>query len=435
MRGLPVNLEAEKLVLGAAMLDPAAAVSVLDGLTAADFALEKHKRIFGAMVGIRESGATVDRITVLTEVRRRGELESVDGAAYLTTLDDDLPQIYNPEAYIRLVRDKARLRSLIVTAQGVIDRCLLEGDPAEIAAVAQVQIAGVEIDQQASSLLSFAEVVARDGGMERYMSPPRGMQTPWGPLNFLMPRGLHAGDLVIVGARPSIGKTAFACQWSTFAAATGVGVGMFSLEMGDSETYRRALANIGDIDMGMLFTGRMQDHDRRKVASGAGRLAEMPFYISESMKVTTAEMVRSITRARAAGRKIGLVVIDYLQLMQASRGRGNANEEITEISRSLKIAARELQCPFVVLSQLSRKSETEDREPRLSDLRDSGAIEQDADVIVFLHRKASEVEESRKSGAIGRLKVILAKQRQGPIGSLQLQFNAPRMRLEEIQCN
>jgi replicative DNA helicase len=429
-KGLPVSLEAEKLVLGSIVLDDTNYLMAAGQLGVEDFAIEKHKRIFGAMTALNERGEKIDRITLAHELTRRGQIESVDGFSYLVSLDDGLPQIYNLESYVRIVREKATLRKMILSAQSVIDRCLLDqDDPGQILAEAEEALLKLgEASSSKEDLLTPGQVIEGfQGGIGAFLDPSRrvkGISTPFQKLTE-MTSGLHPGELIILAARPSMGKTALAiniAQHITTHPEIRKPVAVFSLEMSRELLLTRMLCAEARVDAQKFRLGFLNQEERRRLQLAAATLAEAPMFLDDTAGLNLMDMHAKLRRLKAE-HGLSLVVIDYLQLM-SSRGRSeNRNQEVSVISRGLKLLAKELAVPFLVLSQLSRA--TEQRQggnniPLLSDLRDSGSIEQDADMVWFIHRP--EYYKRDDASLQGLAELIIAKQRNGPIGKVKLAF-------------
>jgi replicative DNA helicase len=433
-KGLPANLDAERLVLGSILMNDNVYLQVAGALDIEDFSLEKHRRIFLRMKDLYERPERIDRVTVANELMKAGQLESVDGLSYLISLDEGLPEIANLDAYIRIVKDKSTLRRLIFAAQGVINRCLIgEEEPDEI-------LAGAE-----ESLLKLGEGRAREhltapgiivdnfpGGANAFLDPSqriRGLSTGFTKFDE-MTGGLHAGELFILAARPSMGKTALALNMAQHIAThprMKKPVAVFSLEMSSSSLLTRLVCAAARVDNHKFRAGYLNQEERRKLQVALADLTESPLYLDDTAGANLMD-VHSKLRRMKSEHGLSLVVIDYLQLMS---GRGeNRNQEVSALSRGLKLMAKDLDVPFLVLSQLSRASETRpgDHKPQLSDLRDSGSIEQDADLVAFIYRE--EVYKKDREDLRGLADLIIAKQRNGPIGTVPLRFLGQYTRFE-----
>jgi replicative DNA helicase len=425
-KGLPCNLDAERFVLGSILMDDSQFVQVAGGLEEADFSLEKHRRIFHRMAQLSERGERIDRVTVANELLRYNELESCDGLSYLVSLDDGLPRIFNLDSYIRIVKDKSILRRIIFTSQHLMNRCLAgEEDPEQILAGAEESLLKLGDSRMKTGLASPAQVIEEyQGGLNAFLDPSKrikGISTGYTKLDEMC-GGLHAGELIILAARPSMGKTALALNIAQHVATRlNETVAIFSLEMSKESLLTRMLCATARVDSQRFRAGYLNQDERRKLQAAAAQLVEAPLYIDDTAGANLMEMHAGLRRLQQQ-RKLGLVVVDYLQLM-SGRGRfENRNQEISTISRGMKLLAKELNIPMLVLSQLSRAPETRqgDHRPQLSDLRESGSIEQDADLVAFIFRE--EVYKRDREDLRGLAELIVAKQRNGPIGKIDLVF-------------
>lgn len=438
-KGLPANIEAERLVLGAILLDDSAFVISAATLEADDFFLEKHRRIYFAMAALNEAGEKIDRITVANELMRRGQLESVDGISYLISLDDGLPQIYNFESYVRIIKEKALLRRIILSSQRVIERCLLDQeDAATILADAEESFLRMGDADKRQSLLRPGDIIAEfEGGIGTFLDPSRrvsGLSTGYYKLDE-MTSGLHSGELIILAARPAMGKTALALNIAQNV-ATKEGnqktVAVFSLEMSREQLLTRMVCSEARVDQQKFRLGYLNQEERRQLQYAALKLAEAPLYIDDTAGANLMDVHAKLRRLKAE-HGLGLVVIDYLQLM-SGRGRSeNRTQEVSAMSRGLKLLAKELKVPFLVLSQLSRATETRpagDHIPQLSDLRESGSIEQDADMVWFIFRP--EYYKPDREDLRGLAELIIAKQRNGPTGKVKMAFLRQFTRFENL---
>jgi replicative DNA helicase len=425
-KGLPCNLDAERFVLGSIMMDDAQFVQVAGALQADDFSLEKHRRIFQRMGELSERAERIDRVTVANELLRYNELESCDGLTYLVSLDDGLPHIYNLDSYVRIVKDKSILRRIIFTSQHLMNRCLVaEEDPEQILAGAEESLLKLGDSRMKTGLASPAQVIEDyQGGLNAFLDPSKrikGISTGYTRLDE-MSGGLHAGELIILAARPSMGKTALALNIAQHVATRlNETVAIFSLEMSKESLLTRMLCATARVDSQRFRAGYLNQDERRKLQAAVAQLVEAPLFIDDTAGASLMEMHAGLRRLQQQ-RKLGLVVVDYLQLM-SGRGRfENRNQEISTISRGMKLLAKELHVPMLVLSQLSRAPETRqgDHRPQLSDLRESGSIEQDADLVAFIFRE--EVYKRDREDLRGLAELIVAKQRNGPIGKIDLVF-------------
>ena len=427
-KGLPVNLDAERFVLGSILLDDTLFVQVAGTLRPEDFALEKHRRIFLRMSELQDRGEKIDRITVFNELLKHNEAEAVDGLSYLISLDDGLPRISNIDAYVRIVRDKALLRRLIFTSQKVIDRCMMaEDDAGDILAGAEESLLGLGDDRVRATLVNPGRIIEEyEGGINALLDPSkrlRGVSTGFVKLDE-MTGGLHGGELFILAARPSMGKTALALNIGQHIACgkDPRTVAVFSLEMSKESLLTRMLCSAARVDGQKFRAGFLNQDERRQLAMSAGSLSTAPLFIDDTSGANLMDIHAKLRRLKAE-HGLGLVIIDYLQLMSSPGRNENRNQEISKLSRGMKLLSKELDVPMMVLSQLSRAPEMRqegDHRPQLSDLRDSGAIEQDADLVGFIFRP--EVYNQQRTDLRGQAELILAKQRNGPTGVVKLVF-------------
>jgi replicative DNA helicase len=434
-RGLPANIDAEKFILGSLLLDDARFIEIAGVLLEDDFALEKHRRIFQRMSELHARGERIDRVTVANELLRRNELESVDGLSYLVSLDDGLPQIANLDSYVRIVREKATLRRIAMASQHVMNRALLaEEDPTTILAGAEETLLRLGESRGERGLMTPLEVIQNyEGGLNAFLDPSKrikGISTGFFKLDE-MTGGLHAGELIILAARPSMGKTALALNMAWHVASRLFQpVAVFSLEMSQESLLTRMLCAAARVDSQRFRAGYLNEQERQKLRAAANQMVEAPLYIDDTSGANLMDMHAKLRKLKQQHGSIGLVVVDYLQLM-STRGRAeNRNQEVSQLSRGLKLMSKELGCPFLVLSQLSRATETRqgDHRPQLSDLRESGSIEQDADLVGFIFRP--EVYQRDREDLKGLAELILAKQRNGPVGKIDLVFLHAQTRFE-----
>lgn len=425
-KGLPCNLDAERFVLGSILMDDSHFVQVAGTVEGDDFSLEKHRRIFQRMGELNHRGERIDRVTLANELLRYNELESCDGLSYLVSLDDGLPRIFNLDSYVRIVKDKSILRRIIFTSQHLMNRCMVgEEDPQQILAGAEESLLKLGDSQAKSGLASPKQVIEEyQGGLNAFLDPSKrikGISTGYTKLDE-MTGGLHAGELIILAARPSMGKTALALNIAQHVATRlNETVAVFSLEMSKESLLTRLLCASARVDSQRFRAGYLNQDERRKLQTAAAQLVEAPLFIDDTAGASLMEMHAGLRRLQQQ-RKLGLVVVDYLQLM-SGRGRfENRNQEISTISRGMKLLAKELNVPMLVLSQLSRAPETRqgDHRPQLSDLRESGSIEQDADLVAFIFRE--EVYKRDREDLRGMAELLISKQRNGPIGKVDLVF-------------
>lgn len=425
---LPDNLDAERFVLGAIMSSDTAFLQVAGSLTADDFSLEKHKRIFLRMGELHERGEKIDRVTVANELMKAGQLQSVDGLSYLVSLDDGLPQLVNLDSYVAIVKEKALLRRIIAVSQDTINRCLTcEEEPSQILGAVEDAFMKLGEVQSRNSLSTPAQIIEEyEGGINAFLDTSKrikGIATGFLKLDE-MTGGLREGELIILAARPAMGKTALALNIAQHVAMNPKNpkaVAVFSLEMSKESLLTRLICATARVDQHRFRAGYLNTEERHALQDAMFKIVESPLYIDDSAGINLMD-VHSKLRRLQAEQDLGLVVVDYLQLMQG-RGRfENRVQEISSLSRGFKLMSKELRVPFLVLSQLSRAPETRtgDHRPMLSDLRESGSIEQDADMVGFIFRE--EVYRPDKESLKGLAELILAKQRNGPTGRIKLAF-------------
>lgn len=433
----PHSIEAEQAVLGGLMLENSAWDEVADGLTEADFYYPDHQVIFRAIMRLAETNQPFDVITLSDHLKGQGELKESSALAYLGRLARDTPSAANIQAYARIVRDHSILRQLVQVgthitesgygAQGRDIRMLL--DEAE-AAVFHIADTGARAGAGFKSIQTLiGSAVDYIHVLEERNDPITGI--PSGFTDFdEKTAGLQPGDLIIIAGRPSMGKTSFALNIAQYAAVRHkAAVAVFSMEMPGQQLAMRLLSSLGRIDQHRLRTGRLSPEDGPRLSMAVAMLSEVPLHIDDSPALTPTE-VRARARRLKRSCDLKLIVIDYLQLMRAGFSSDNRVAEISEISRSLKALARELNVPVIALSQLNRSLENRpNKRPVMSDLRESGAIEQDADLIVFIYRDEVYNKDSEHKGTA---EIIIAKQRNGPIGEVTLTFLGPYTSFENF---
>lgn len=426
-KGLPANRDAERLVLGAVLMDESVFVQVAGALQAEDFATEAHRRIFLRMLDLQERGEKIDRVTVAEELARANQLESCGGVSYLIELDDGLPRIANLDAYIRIVKKNAMLRRIIFASQGLIDRCMLGEDPPEdILAAAEETLLGLSGAGARSSLISTAEFIQNyEGNVDALLDPSsrlKGISTGFVKFDERT-GGLRPGELIIIAARPAMGKTALALNIAQHVVLgkSPQPVAVFSLEMSVESLITRMVCAAARVDQHKFRAGFLNQGERNKLVEAAGRLTAAPLYIDDSASINLMDIHAKLRRLKAE-KGLGLVIVDYLQLMSGHGRYENRVQEVSALSRGLKLLSKEIGAPIVALSQLSRAPETRqgDHRPQLSDLRESGSIEQDADLVAFIFRE--EVYKPERTDLRGRAELIIAKQRNGPTGVVNLNF-------------
>ena len=426
-KGLPTNVDAERFVLGSILLDDSLYVQAAGTLEADDFSLEKHRRIFKRMGDLQDRGERIDRVTIANELLKFNELEACDGLSYLVSLDDGLPQIPNLDSYIRIVKDKAVLRRIIFASQHMMNRCLLgEEEPDQILAGAEETLLKLGDARVKNGLQNPDQILQNyEGGISAFLDPSKrikGISTGFTKFDEYT-GGLHGGDLCILAARPSMGKTALALNIAQHVALRlKQTVAVFSLEMSNESLLTRMLCATARVDSQRFRAGYLTQEERRKLNQALHELVEAPLYIDDTPGIHLMDMHAKLRRLQAERGNLKLVIVDYLQLM-TGRGRfENRNQEVSALSRGMKLLAKELNVPLLVLSQLSRAVETRqgDHRPQLSDLRESGSIEQDADVVGFIFRE--EVYNRDREDLKGLAELIIAKQRNGPVGTVNLVF-------------
>lgn len=422
----PQNLEAEQSVLGSVLLKDKTFGTVLELLEAKDFYRKAHQIIYESMIELFDRNEPHDLLTVTNLLKDSNQLEEVGGAAYLATLTSIVPVTANISSYAKIVRQKSILRRLIEVNTDIAARCYEEQGDIDIlvdeAEQAIFDIAGTKSDKSFTPIKQIVPGAFKT--VEQLFKRKElitGVPTGYHELD-KMTAGLQPSDLIILAARPSMGKTSFAMNIAQNAAIESkIGVAVFSLEMSKEQLVMRLLSSVGRIDSQRIRTGRMQDQDWPKLSRAVGNLESAPIYIDDTPAISVLEM-RAKVRRLAAQHDIGLIVVDYLQLMRGRSSTENRTQEISEISRSLKALAKEHNIPVIALSQLNRSLESRtDKRPMMSDLRESGAIEQDADVISFIYRDEvyNKAEDNPNKGIA---EIIIGKQRNGPTGTVKLTF-------------
>jgi replicative DNA helicase len=437
-RTLPHNLEAEKCVLGAILINNQSFNQAAEVIDAQDFFRDAHRRIFEKMVGLTDRSQPVDLVTLKDELTRSGELDEVGGPAYIAALTDGVPRSANVEHYARIVKEKSTLRRLIQSANDVLGRAYeAEEDADDLLDEAERSIFQIAEHRLRTGFVPLSTLV--DGGYQliEQLQQQRGVVTGV-PTGFVdlddMTSGFQKSDLVIVAARPSMGKTSFVLNVALHCGAeAGKTVGIFSLEMSKEQLFMRMLTSEARVDAHRFRGGFLGEQDYARLVEAFGRLHDTKVFIDDTPSIGILEM-RAKARRLKLEHGLDMLVIDYLQLMQG-RGRfDNRQQELAAISRALKILAKELGVPIVALSQLSRAPEARaDHRPQLSDLRESGALEQDADVVMFIFREDMYgVEGERNPDAEGTAEIIVGKQRNGPTGSVRLAFLKQYTRFENL---
>jgi replicative DNA helicase len=442
LRVPPHSTEAEQSVLGGLLLDNLAWDKCSDLLSDGDFYRHEHRHIYAAIGSLIASSKPADVITVFEALQSLGKAEDCGGLAYLNALAQSVPSASNVRRYAEIVRERSVLRKLISASDEIATTAFNpQGQPvSQILDEAESRIfrigeegsrggAGFQaMDKLVQALIDRVQELEANGSED-----VTGIRTGFYDLD-RMTAGLQKGDLIVLAARPSMGKTAFALNIAEHVAVQeGLPVAVFSMEMGASQLALRVVGSLGRIDQQHLRTGRLRDDEWERLPEAASKLSEAPMFIDESPGLNPAELrARARRLARQYGGTLGLIVIDYLQLMSGSSNSSDENRAtvLGEISRGMKGLAKELQCPVIALSQLNRSVETRpDKRPMMSDLRESGAIEQDADVIMFIYRDDYYNKDSKEPGVA---EIVLAKQRNGPVGTVKLTFLKPLTRFDNL---
>jgi len=430
---LPHEPDAERAVLGAILQHPSSLLTVLEKLRGEEFYVESHRIIYEACVELHEKGQAADLLTVTNHLREQGHAERVGGASYLSSLVDSLPDVANAGHYAEIIHDKFVKRRLIGTAQRILNTCTLDhGEAREAVEVAQRDVYQIAEDTLAGGLvhirgLAETEISALESSRGT-QSSLTGIDTGFVRINEFT-SGLQKKELVILAARPSMGKTSLAMNICTHAALrSGKNVAVFSLEMSSEQLVRRLLSSEARVDQRRLATGYLSKSDWPKLTMAAQAMQDVNLWIDDSPGTTVLEISAKARRLKHE-HGLDLVMVDYMQLMSGGSRFNSRHEEVSAISRGLKAVAKDLDVPMLVLSQLSRQPERRggDHRPQLSDLRESGSIEQDADVVMFIVRPSiydDEAEDPRKA------ELIIAKQRNGPTGQIDLVFQHEYTRFE-----
>jgi len=431
----PQNIDAEKSLLGAVLIDEETLADISEHVTVKDFYEKRHSIIFGGMMNLYEKHKPVDLLTLTEELKRKKDLDTVGGSAYLTELTNYVPTSAHAEAYAELVAQKA-VRRRLIKASGEISELGYneETTTQELLEKAEAELFSVSDQSLKQDLVSIESILTesfdRMEELHRNKGALRGVRTGYRDLDN-MTAGLQRSDLIILAARPAMGKTTLVTNLAyNIATIAKQSVLFFSLEMSKEQLVDRMLADASGVDAWNIRTGNLSDDDFSKLSEAMGELAEAPIFIDDTPGMSVLEMR---TKARRANHEqpLGLIIIDYLQLMQGSgRDNGNRVQEVSEISRGLKLIARELNVPVVALSQLSRSVESRSPQiPQLADLRESGSIEQDADIVMFIYREAYYNPETERENITD---LIIAKHRNGPTGKVELYFHPEHLRFMSL---
>ncbi len=435
----PQDLEAESSVLGSILIDPNAFARVGDILAPSDFYRHAHQTIYEAILSLFEKGEPIDVLSLSARLKEMGELETIGDTSYLTSLVNSVPTASHALHYAKIVRKKKILRDLIAASYDIAQLGWNESENIEsVLDEAERRIFSISqhsLQQEFIPLkLALEDAFLRIDKLHKGDGTLRGVPTGFGALDNIL-AGLQRSDLIILAARPSLGKTTLAMDIARNVAKTGAPVGIFSLEMSKEQLVDRLLAAEAGVDLWRLRTGRLsmegEGSDLDLIQEAMGVLAEMPLYIDDAASATVLQMRTMARRLKAEHGDLGLLVIDYLQLMEAGTNSDNRVQQISEISRSLKGLARELNVPVLALSQLSRAIEARPGHvPKLSDLRESGSIEQDADLVLFIHREDRVREDSSRKNVAD---ILIEKHRNGPIGRIELYFDEQRVTFRSIE--
>ena len=447
--GLPANLDAERTILGAVFLDNQCLSEVEERLVPEDFSLDSHRRIYQRMTDLSSAGTAVDLVTLANELSKYKEVEAVGGVAYLASLTEGLPRRPVIDEYIKIVKDKSLLRQMMLICSSVIARAADQSETAlDVLNAAESQLLVVGEKGINKGLASLEEIVAGSFGtidaLYQQAREVTGLETHYTTFD-KMTSGLQKSDLVIIAARPSMGKTAWAINIAQNAAIKGGAVvAIFSLEMSKEALLRRMLASQAWVDQRKLQTGFLGRDDQDKLRRALEELIESKVFIDDTPGISLAEMRAKARRLKQIHGQIDLIVVDYLQLMTAGSGGASGKrfesrtQEVSAISRGLKALAKEMEVPVIALSQLSRASEKrgDDKRPMLSDLRESGSIEQDADLVAFIHRESYYARDKEENpDEQNKAEIIIAKQRNGPTGTVELAFLANFTRFENLETH
>jgi len=436
----PHSLEAEAAVLGGILLDNTALDRVAEIITAEDFYREAHRKVFRAATELSQRSEPIDLLTLTEALKTRGELPEIGGAGYVSELADRALSTANIQYHARIVREKAILRGLITTASEIVARGYeAREEVARFVDEAEQAIYQIAEKKTRASFTRVGDMITETFRQIEQLYERKEMVTGV-PTGFTdldrMTAGLQPSDLIIVAGRPSMGKTSFCLNIAEHVAIEkGIGVAVFSLEMSKEQLVLRMLCSQARVDLSKVRTGFLAQKDFPRLAEAAGRIHDAPIYVDDTPALSALEVrAKSRRLKRTKEANLGLIIVDYLQLMRGSSGRDDSREqEISQISGSLKALAKELRVPVIALSQLNRQVESrQPPKPRMADLRESGAIEQDADVIAFIYR--DEVYNPQSTENKGKAEIIIAKQRNGPIGDVELTFLHEYTRFENREA-
>lgn len=427
---MPHNLDAEQATLGCLLIDSMCQTEIMSMLKSEDFYTDAHKNVFSAMVKIFQKNTPIDFVTLTEELEREGKIDAIGGIDYINFLTNVVPSAANYKFYVDIVKSNSIRRMLIKSGQNIIESAYSNEDKDDVLSNAEAEIYSIAENEEVSQLEHIGKpngaiksVIDKFDKVAKDPNSLRGLSTGYRDVDDIT-NGLQNSDLILLAARPSVGKTSFAMNLVTnIAVKEGKSCAVFSLEMSKEQLTQRALCSLAKVPMQSALTGKMSSDEWKRIWTATKQLENSKLFIDDSSLTTPATLLSKCRRLKAKEGKLDLIMIDYLQLMTSdSRKKENRQSEISEISRNLKVAAKELNVPIVVLSQLSRDIEKrEGHRPQLSDLRDSGAIEQDADIVMFLHNP-EKYNDSPTAEEPGVVELIFAKHRNGRVGSVKLRW-------------
>lgn len=427
---MPHNLDAEQATLGCLLIDSMCQTEIMSMLKSEDFYTDAHKNVFSAMVKIFQKNTPIDFVTLTEELEREGKIDAIGGIDYINFLTNVVPSAANYKFYVDIVKSNSIRRMLIKSGQNIIESAYSNEDKDDVLSNAEAEIYSIAENEEVSQLEHIGKpngaiksVIDKFDKVAKDPNSLRGLSTGYRDVDDIT-NGLQNSDLILLAARPSVGKTSFAMNLVTnIAVKEGKSCAVFSLEMSKEQLTQRALCSLAKVPMQNALTGKMTSDEWKRIWTATKQLENSKLFIDDSSLTTPATLLSKCRRLKAKEGKLDLIMIDYLQLMTSdSRKKENRQSEISEISRNLKVAAKELNVPIVVLSQLSRDIEKrEGHRPQLSDLRDSGAIEQDADIVMFLHNP-EKYNDSPTAEEPGVVELIFAKHRNGRVGSVKLRW-------------
>ena len=427
---MPNNLDAEQATLGCLLIDSMCQTEIMSILKSEDFYTDSHKNIFTAMYRIFQKNTPIDFVTLTEELEREGKIDAIGGIDYINFLSNVVPSAANFKFYVDIVKSNSVRRMLIKSGQDIIEKAYSDDDKEGVLAFAEASVYGVSEKEDISQLEHVGKpngaikaVIDKFDKVSKDPNSLRGLPTGYRDIDAIT-NGLQNSDLILLAARPSVGKTSFAMNLVTnIAVKEGKSCAVFSLEMSREQLTQRALCSLAKVPMQNALTGKMTNDEWKRIWTATKQLENSKIYVDHSSLTTPATLLSKCRRLKAKEGKLDLIMIDYLQLMTAdNKKKENRQSEISEISRNLKVAAKELNVPIIVLSQLSRDIEKrEGHRPQLSDLRDSGAIEQDADIVMFLHNP-EKYNDTPTEDEPGVVELIFAKHRNGQVGSVKLRW-------------